>query len=248
LDWVNATLQTSYPNFNKIPAKATAKILNAMFGNERCPINSIIFEDDTPGAALQNAAKVLDMAKAAGFNGKLHPVKWLEGTDFVNELFFWRWVRTASAEHPLPLTYDFSLIPASQNAAGGSTVSKTAGIGKENSAELQCKKHRTECSPQQRDSSSRASGASESSSQVASQICAAHARSTSVTQSYQISAQHLANAPGNGHCDSCSPCVHGLIAAHQAAVKKLEERRAKIIKACLEKKQDVVLQLLSAPE
>jgi len=109
LEWVNTTLRSEFRDVAHIPAKAVAKILHAMFGEDRCPLHDIMFSDDSTAAQLRNATRVLEMARRCGYNGVLEASKWAQHTDFISTLVLWRWIKASNATHPFPSNYDFSL-------------------------------------------------------------------------------------------------------------------------------------------
>ena len=116
LEWANGLLRASCQSFSQIPAKGIARIMNAMFGNERCPLHEIHFSDDSAIAVLWNSQKVLELARRCGYDGKLDAARWISNVDYANELIFWRWLRTSSVTNVIPSDYDFSLVPMKQPA------------------------------------------------------------------------------------------------------------------------------------
>ena len=109
LQWVNDMLSTEYPDLTIVPAKAAARLLNAMFGDDSFPIMQVQFDDSQPTSALKNCDTVLHNAKAVGYNGTLEAIGWLKRSDFTQILMFWRWVRMAADEHPIPTSFDFTM-------------------------------------------------------------------------------------------------------------------------------------------
>lgn len=92
VQWVNQLTLSQFTCIKQIPSKAAARILNAMYGEERCPLHSISFEDSTEALRTMNASTTLNMAKRVGFSGTLTSSGWSDG-DYTPILLFWRWLR-----------------------------------------------------------------------------------------------------------------------------------------------------------
>jgi hypothetical protein len=230
LDWANGLLHLRCQSLSHIPGKGVARIMNAIFGSDRCPLHEIYFNDDSNIATMCNCQKTLELARRCGYDGKLDATKWLNGEDFANELIFWRWLRTAAVANPIPANFDFSLLPTKR--AG------TAAQALASEPRVELKRPRDEGVP-----------AITSSKAVSDAPQDAYLALSSAVANFKTKEEHANTSSGSetfGQCQSCHAYIRRATAHYVAEAKRLEGLRAKIRQACEERNMELLLATLEA--
>lgn len=252
LQWVNKLFQghiiTPFSAVQEIPAKAVGRILNAMFGNNHCPLHEIMFDDETPITSLRNRRKVLQLARSVGYDGKLDATRWAEGKDFVNELCFWRWLRTQEASHPIPPQADFSLRPA----GGGPSASLITPLATVPSKEQQLALPQSEVNLQaanRGDAMLRKRARDDSVVESDKVLCNAFEGALKCQSIIDgLNAKECASMTDVnlhiGTCERCSDTCRSLLTVARDNVTRMEKAKARIIEACKERNYDKLMMAL----
>jgi hypothetical protein len=237
LEWANGLLHLSCQSFSQIPAKGIARIMNAMFGSDRCPLHEIYFNHDSSIAVMCNTQKVLELARRCGFDGKLDATKWVGNADYANELIFWRWLRTSAAANPIPLHYDFSLVPVKHTSAPShpSAPLPLAAAGADGQQPL--KRPRTEA-PRAATLCGAAADAAQSSAALSEAV------SNFKLKEQAVNTSGSSSESGSAPCSVCPAHIRRATLHYVTYVKRAEVLRAKIRQACEERNMELLLSTL----
>lgn len=240
--WVNRIFKghrpTTFSSLQEVPGKAIGKLLNAIFG-QRCPLNKIRFDDDTPTACLRNRRTVLELARGVGFDGRLDAVKWTDGNDFANELCFWKWLYGQGVEQQFDDTtsgYDFSLQPAVHSFQ---RLDLQRNIAPQDVLSAVASKRPREESLVETGGPPRRVG------------CASSCETTHSVPLHDIDADDMTLSTRallslKGTCERCADIGNEALRRSIATLEALEAKRVAIVHACLEDDCDRLITILEA--